>query len=72
MNYQAWHYCSQEGLVQTWLCPNGTIYSQEQRVCQWYYDVDCQATSQFHEINRDLYIIPERRTTTPQPEFERN
>merc|ERR1711928_112284 len=61
---QVWHYCSHEGLVESWLCPNGTVYSQEQRVCQWYYDVDCKLSPQFHDVNKDLYIIPERFTST--------
>ena len=56
---KVWHYCSQDGLVESFLCPNGTIYSQERRVCEWYYDVDCKTTNQFLDINKDLYIIPE-------------
>ncbi|EFX76962.1 hypothetical protein DAPPUDRAFT_321838 [Daphnia pulex] len=61
---QVWHYCSLEGLVDSFLCPNGTIYSQERRVCEWYYDVDCTKSSKFTDVNKDLYIIPE---TTKAP-----
>jgi hypothetical protein len=51
-------------LVESFLCPNGTIYSQERRVCEWYYDVDCAKSNKFIDINKDLYIMPE---TTKAP-----
>ena len=50
--------------MDSFICPNGTIYSQERRVCEWYYDVDCTKTNKFIDINKDLYIIPE---TTKSP-----
>lgn len=66
---KVWHYCSTEGLMESFLCPNGTIYSQERRVCEWYYDVDCERTNKFLDVNKDLYIIPNTtRTNSPRSE----
>lgn len=64
LSLQLWHYCNHDGLVESFLCPNGTIYSQERRVCEWYYDVDCERSNKFIDVNKDLYIIPE---TTKAP-----
>ncbi|KAK4003226.1 hypothetical protein OUZ56_005006 [Daphnia magna] len=68
---QVWHYCSQEGLVDSFLCPNGTIYSQERRVCEWYYDVDCTKSNKFIDVNKDLYIIPETTTVSSRGAVEK-
>ncbi|XP_065558730.1 uncharacterized protein LOC136026270 [Artemia franciscana] len=57
---QGWHYCDDTGHFESFLCPNGTIYDQAKRVCDWWFSVDCSLTEQFHEVNKDLYIIPER------------
>lgn len=68
---KVWHYCSQEGLVDSFLCPNGTIYSQERRVCEWYYDVDCTKSNKFIDVNKDLYIIPETTTVSSRGAVEK-
>lgn len=56
--------------MESFLCPNGTIYSQERRVCEWYYDVDCERTNKFLDVNKDLYIIP-NSTRAPRIDPER-
>jgi len=56
---QLWHYCAEDKHMESFLCPNGTIYSQQKRVCQWWYDTDCENAPTHYSINEDLYIIPE-------------
>merc|ERR1719431_1898538 len=30
------------------LCPNGTIFDQQQQTCRWWYLVDCQSSDSFY------------------------
>jgi len=57
---QVWHYCKTDGLMDSFLCPNGTIYNQANRVCEWWFNVDCdKATIAAQaQVNEDLYIVP--------------
>ncbi|KAK4300629.1 hypothetical protein Pmani_027183 [Petrolisthes manimaculis] len=64
-NCQVWHYCKTDGLMESFLCPNGTIYNQGNRVCEWWFNVKCDAEtlSLQARVNEDLYIVP-----SPKPE----
>ncbi|XP_071454326.1 uncharacterized protein [Hetaerina americana] len=57
---QAWHYCDFNGGQASFLCPNGTIFSQVLFTCDWWFNVDCNSTLQLYVINERLYkyIIP--------------
>ncbi|EDW01450.1 GH20446 [Drosophila grimshawi] len=35
------------------LCPNGTIFSQQNFVCDWYRNVDCDQSERYYDMNRD-------------------
>lgn len=35
------------------LCPNGTVFSQQKFVCDWYRNVDCDVSERFYDMNRD-------------------
>ncbi|XP_037520835.1 SH3 and multiple ankyrin repeat domains protein 3 [Rhipicephalus sanguineus] len=48
---QVYHHCTAAGSLQTFLCPNGTAFSQQSLVCEWWHDVSC----------------PPPRAKTPQP-----
>ena len=59
------------GVVNSFLCPNGTMFSQQVPtayspdqvlslmfqyfVCDWWYNVDCGAQEQFANLNQLLY-----------------
>ncbi|CAL4067995.1 unnamed protein product, partial [Meganyctiphanes norvegica] len=58
---QVWHYCKTDGLLDSFLCPNGTIYNQENRVCEWWFNVNCEDNEQHARVNEDLYIVPEKK-----------
>lgn len=38
---QTWHYCDIDGRQTTFLCPNGTQFSQIVLVCDWWFNVRC-------------------------------
>ncbi|GLV39601.1 uncharacterized protein CBL_08333 [Carabus blaptoides fortunei] len=37
---QVWHWCA-NGKQYSFLCPNGTVFNQYARVCDWFFNVDC-------------------------------
>ncbi|XP_066252640.1 uncharacterized protein [Euwallacea similis] len=59
-NCQVWHYCDLNGGQASFLCPNGTIFSQVALTCDWWYNVKCASTAQLYVLNERLYkyIIP--------------
>ncbi|XP_039274950.1 uncharacterized protein LOC120349061 [Nilaparvata lugens] len=61
-NCQVWHYCDLNGGQASFLCPNGTIFSQVALTCDWWFNVKCAATPQLYVLNERLYkyILPQR------------
>ncbi|XP_017847443.1 uncharacterized protein LOC108603286 isoform X1 [Drosophila busckii] len=57
---QVWHYCDLNGGKASFLCPNGTIFSQIALTCDWWFNVKCSTTSQLYVLNERLYkyILP--------------
>ena len=43
------------GSINSFLCPNGTIFSQQYFVCDWWYNHDCAAQQSFAGLNQFLY-----------------
>ncbi|XP_045024759.1 mucin-2 [Daphnia magna] len=60
---QVFHICSvgaEGGAFQnSFLCPNGTIFSQESFACLWWHDVECATSQQFFNLNANIGIVPE-------------
>ncbi|XP_017835504.1 platelet binding protein GspB [Drosophila busckii] len=38
------------------LCPNGTIFSQQKFVCDWYRNVNCDESERYYDMNRDNVV----------------
>ena len=38
----------------SFLCPNGTLFSQQYLVCDWWFNVDCDRSEDFYELNDEL------------------
>lgn len=59
-NCQVWHYCDLNGGQASFLCPNGTIFSQVALTCDWWFNVKCSTTTQLYVLNERLYkyILP--------------
>ncbi|KAL4711393.1 hypothetical protein ACJJTC_016147 [Scirpophaga incertulas] len=57
---QVWHYCDLNGGQASFLCPNGTIFSQAALTCDWWFNVRCASTPQLYVLNESLYkyILP--------------
>ncbi|OWR42607.1 hypothetical protein KGM_210955 [Danaus plexippus plexippus] len=57
---QVWHYCDLNGGQASFLCPNGTIFSQAALTCDWWFNVRCSQTAQLYVLNESLYkyILP--------------
>lgn len=44
---QSWHYCDLDGRQTTFLCPNGTQFSQAVFVCDWWFNVRCDLSTKY-------------------------
>ncbi|XP_044762174.1 uncharacterized protein LOC123319328 [Coccinella septempunctata] len=62
---QSWHYCDIDGRQTTFLCPNGTQFSQAVFVCDWWFNVRCDLSSKLYVINSRLYGRPKLDPTLP-------
>lgn len=61
---QVFHVCTAipdgTSIKNSFLCPNGTIFNQENFACQWWPDVECASSSDFFSLNENIGKIPER------------
>ncbi|XP_073991555.1 uncharacterized protein [Rhodnius prolixus] len=62
---QAWHYCDIDGRQATFLCPNGTQFSQAFFICDWWFNVRCDLSKKLYHINARLYQRPKLNPTRP-------
>merc|ERR1712106_509968 len=64
---QAFHICAGDGngglTKYSFLCPNGTLFSQPYFVCDWWFNVDCSIAEEFYSLN-DEYAA-EREANSP-------
>lgn len=58
---QMWHYCQPDGRHDRFLCPNGTVFDQLTRVCNWWFNVHCDESLAHYDINFDLYREPVKK-----------
>ena len=52
---QVFHICQADGRHNSFLCPNGTIFSQRHFVCVWWYEFDCMDSAAYFGLNAELY-----------------
>ncbi|KAK7602639.1 hypothetical protein V9T40_006613 [Parthenolecanium corni] len=62
---QAWHYCDIDGRQASFLCPNGTQFSQAVFICDWWFNVKCELSPKLYAINARLYQRPKLNPTKP-------
>lgn len=62
---QAWHYCDIDGRQASFLCPNGTQFSQSVFICDWWFNVKCELSPKLYSINARLYQRPKFNPTKP-------
>ncbi|GIX89774.1 chitin-binding type-2 domain-containing protein [Caerostris darwini] len=52
---QVFHFCTESGHQNSFLCPNGTVFNQQYFVCDWWYNYNCSDTPSFYNLNAQLY-----------------
>lgn len=52
---QVFHICQEDGRSDAFLCPNGTIFSQQNFVCVWWFDFDCNSAPDLYSLNNNLF-----------------
>jgi len=55
---QVFHYCQPGGRVDSFFCPNLTLFNQQYFVCDWEYNVDCSLASKYFPLNHQLFASP--------------
>lgn len=63
---QVFHICQENGRSDAFLCPNGTVFSQQNYVCVWWHDFDCSTATQFYSLNAQIYSGPETASPDSQ------
>merc|ERR1712111_270966 len=58
---QVFHICHSDGLHDAFLCPNGTIFNQQNFVCELWFNVDCAASSTRFDLNLEIGKVSETR-----------
>merc|ERR1711874_763974 len=57
---QPFHVCSADrdgGLARnSFLCPNGTLFNQENFVCEYWFNVDCSQAESFYGLNDNIGV----------------
>merc|ERR1719320_1707044 len=53
---QVFHICQEDFRLDSFLCPNGTIFNQQYFVCDWWFNVDCAASEEFFALNADIGV----------------
>ena len=51
------HVCESGKRQSSFLCPRGTIFNQKHRVCDWWYNVKCEDSTEFYDLNLDLLLL---------------
>ena len=55
------HVCEEGKRQSSFLCPRGTIFNQEHRVCDWWYNVKCEDSSEYFDLNLDIMLDQDQR-----------
>ncbi|PSN35715.1 hypothetical protein C0J52_24226 [Blattella germanica] len=48
------HICQDGGRKDSFLCPNGTIFSQKVFVCVWWNEFDCNTAPSLYRLNKEI------------------
>ena len=69
------HVCESGRRQSSFLCPRGTIFNQKHRVCDWWYNVKCEDSTEFYDLNLDLVLLennkrPQRPTLNVPPAID--
>ncbi|KAJ6215686.1 hypothetical protein RDWZM_010186 [Blomia tropicalis] len=55
---QVFHVCQKDGRMDSFLCPNGTLFHQKVMTCDWWYHVHCPSSSGYYYLNGRIGVLP--------------
>ncbi|XP_068619961.1 mucin-2-like [Battus philenor] len=58
---QVFHICDTSRKI-SFLCPNGTIFSQSHLICDWWFKVDCASSPALYESSAEYYSNEQKKT----------
>lgn len=63
---QVYHSCGTRGRRHSFLCPNGTIFSQEYLICDWWFNVACSDSPNHFLLNKEAFsAVPVKLVPLP-------
>ncbi|XP_041983301.1 mucin-5AC [Aricia agestis] len=68
---QVFHICDTSRKI-SFLCPNGTIFSQSHLICDWWFKVDCAAAPALYESSVEYYSNEQRKSQKVSHSLTRN
>jgi len=64
---QVFHICQDGGRMDSFFCPNLTLFNQRFFVCDWSYNVDCDSAHLYFSLNSGLYLSPDTISNAIKP-----
>ncbi|GBP28910.1 hypothetical protein EVAR_93555_1 [Eumeta japonica] len=58
---QVFHICDTSRKI-SFLCPNGTIFSQSHLICDWWFKVDCASAPTLYQSSAEYYSNEQKKT----------
>ncbi|CAG4988627.1 unnamed protein product [Colias eurytheme] len=58
---QVFHICDTSRKI-SFLCPNGTIFSQSHLICDWWFKVDCASSPALYESSVEYYSNEQKKS----------
>ncbi|OTF71613.1 hypothetical protein BLA29_005711, partial [Euroglyphus maynei] len=55
---QVFHICQRDGRMDSFLCPNGTLFHQKVMTCDWWYLVNCPSSPSYYYLNGRIGVLP--------------
>ncbi|XP_074596975.1 uncharacterized protein LOC141852038 [Brevipalpus obovatus] len=52
---RVWHICEPGGRHHRMSCPRETLFNQKHKVCDWWYNVECEKSTEYYHLNRDMF-----------------
>lgn len=67
---QVYHSCgSRGGRRHSFICPNGTIFSQEYLICDWWFNVRCSDSHNHFSLNKEAFSSPIKSSAVSSSTF---
>ncbi|CAF4840665.1 unnamed protein product [Pieris macdunnoughi] len=68
---QVFHICDTSRKI-SFLCPNGTIFSQSHLICDWWFKVDCASSPALYESSVEYYSNEQKKSQKVTKSLSKN